>query len=142
MYPISFTGTLGLIFSRKSYGYFGFESKNTFRYISLKKEDTKLKNTVFMTTLNFVYEWWFIRRLALYTSCGFGLAYNGLKFEYEDVVDTGISFTDPTYSIGLGLRAKISRLWYVDFVFRLEQVFNQETKPFFFTPEISFGFRY
>ena len=53
-----------------------------------------------------------------------------------------VYFVDPTYSLGVGLRAKVHRFWYVDAIFRLEQIINKETKPLFFTPEISFGFRY
>lgn len=142
MYPISFTGTLGLIFSRQSYGYFGFESKNTFRYIHLKEEETALRNTVFISTVNVVYEWWFIRSLSLYASVGVGFASNGLRFEYDGNVEGDVYFVDPTYSLGVGLRAKVHRFWYVDAIFRLEQIINKETKPLFFTPEISFGFRY
>jgi|GEM_PF-750043 len=142
MYPLAFTGTVGFIFSRQSYGYFGISSNNTFRSINLKEEDVTLKNYAFISTINFVYEWWFHRKFSLYISPGFGFAVNTLKFMYQDGFDESASFVDPVYSIGAGVRMKVHRLLYLDFVLRLEQILNKETKPFMFTPEISFGFRY
>lgn len=142
IYPIAFTGTVGFIFSRQSYGYFGVSSKNTFRSIALKEEGITLKNYVFISTINFVYEWWFHRKFSLYVSPGFGIAVNKLRFMYTDAIDEGISFVDPTYSIGAGVRMKVHRLLYLDIILRLEQILNKETKPFMFAPEISFGFRY
>lgn len=142
IYPLSFVGTVGLIFSRKSYGYFGVSSKNTFRYISLKDDDITLKNGVFISTLNFVYEWWFIRKLSLYASGGFGLAMNKLQFVYSNAQDEGKTFVSPSYCISLGLRAKLHRFVYMDVAFRFEQILHGELHPVFFTPEIAVGFRY
>jgi len=142
IYPASFVGTIGFIFSRKSYGYFGISSKNTFRTMTLTDDDTVLKNQVFISTFNFVYEWWFIRKLSLYALGGFGFAVNKLQFVYTDIKDDGITFVDPAYAISLGLRAKLHRFVYMDVAFRFEQILNKEIKPVFFTPEIAVGFRY
>ena len=143
IYPVSFVGTIGFILSRKSYGYFGISSKNTFRTMTLNDDDTVLKNQVFISTLNFVYEWWFIRKLSLYALGGFGFAVNKLQFVYSNIKDDdGITFVDPAYAISLGLRAKLHRFIYMDVAFRFEQILNKETKPVFFTPEIAIGFRY
>ena len=142
VYPLAFAGTVGFIFSRKSYGYFGFSSKNTFRIIDLKNEDIILKNKVFISTINFVYEWWFIRKLSLCASAGVGMAVNNLKFVYTSIADEGETFVDPTYAISVGLRAKLHRFVYMDVALRFEQLLNNEIKPVFFSPEIAVGFRY
>ncbi len=143
VYPASFNGTIGLIFSRQSYGYFGFSSKNTFRIINLKVDDILLKNRVFTSTFNLVYEWWFIKkRLSLCLSPGFGVALNKLQFVYTDGVNDVASFVDPMYSLNIGLRSKVQRFLYLDVSLRIEQILNKDTKPLFVVPEISFGFRY
>lgn len=142
IYLASFTGTIGLIFSRQSYGYFGVSSKSTARFINLKEDDVTLKNRVFINTFNLVYEWWFIKKLSLYISPGFGVAVNKLQFIYEDGIDNGVNFVDPAYGISLGLRAKVHRFLYLDVLLRVEQILNKDVKPVFITPEVSFGFRY
>ena len=141
-YPIGFAGNVGLIFSRQSFGYFGISSRNTIRASTLNESGTYLKNFTFLSTLNLVYEFWFIKKLALYFSAGGGFAINRFQFIYNDAIDEGIVFTDPMYNVALGLRSKVHTFIYLDVVLRLEQLLNKQVKPIFISPEISLGFRY
>ena len=141
-YPVSFTGNIGLIFSRQSFGYFGVSSRNTFRVTNLTEEDVNLKNFTFLSTVNLVYEFWFIKKLAFYCSLGGGFAINSFQFLYTDVPDEKVVFADPMYNIALGLRAKVHTFVYLDVLLKLEQLLNKEVKPLFISPEISLGFRY
>ena len=141
-YPLAFTGNVGLIFTRKSFGYFGVSSRNTFRFTKLNNDGTYLKNFTFLSTVNLVYEFWFIKKLAFYCSLGAGMAVNRFQFVYTDVSDQGAIFIDPMYNIALGLRAKVHSFIYLDFLIKGEQLLNKQVKPVFILPEISLGFRY
>ena len=141
-YPVGFAGNIGLIFSRQSFGYFGISSRNTLRVSRLTEDGTYLKNLSFISTLNLVYEFWFIKKLSLYCSAGAGIAVNKFQFVYSDAIDEGITFVDPTYNVALGLRAKVQTFIYLDVVLKGEQLLNKQIKPFFISPEISLGFRY
>jgi hypothetical protein len=141
-YPIGFAGNIGLIFSRQSFGYFGISSRNTIRASRLNEDGTYLKNFSFLSTINLVYEFWFIKKLAFYCSLGAGMAINRFQFVYNDALDEGVVFVDPMYNMGLGLRAKVHTFVYLDFVLKLEQLLNKQVKPVFISPEISLGFRY
>ncbi|MGP1437516.1 MAG: hypothetical protein ACTTKH_00420 [Treponema sp.] len=141
-YPASLTGNIGLIFSRQSFGYFGISSRNTFRFTSLDKDGILLKNFSFLSSLNLVYEFWFIKKLAFYFSSGAGIALNNFQFVYSDVSDENVAFVDPMYNVVLGLRAKVHTFIYLDVLLKVEQLLNKQVKPLFIVPEISLGFRY
>ena len=141
-YPLGFAGNIGLIFSRRSFGYFGVSLRNTIRSSGLRQEDIFLKNFTFLSTLNLVYEFWFIKKLSFYCSVGSGFAVNRFQFVYSDVVDEGTVFVDPMYNVALGLRAKVHTFIYLDVLIKLEQLLNKQVKPVFISPEISLGFRY
>lgn len=141
-YPVGFAGNIGLIFSRQSFGYFGISSKNTIRYSTLVEDETYLKNIIFFTSLNLVYEFWFTKKLGLYCSLGGGFAVNKFQFTYSDALDEGLVFVDPVYNVALGIRAKVHTFIYLDVVLKMEQLLNKQVKPIFISPEISFGFRY
>ncbi|MGP1439988.1 MAG: hypothetical protein ACTTJ3_04515 [Treponema sp.] len=141
-YPIGFVGNIGLIFSRQSFGYFGVSSRNTFRVSNLGVDDIFLKNFSFLSSINLVYEFWFIKKLSFYFSAGGGVAINNFQFVYSDAVDEGVTFVDPMYNLALGLRAKVHTFIYLDVVLKLEQLLNNQVKPVFISPEISLGFRY
>lgn len=141
-YPIGFVGNVGLIFSRLSFGYFGISSRNTIRLSGLTEDESYLKNFSFLTSLNLVYEFWFIKKLGFYCSAGAGFAINKFQFIYSDALDEGVVFVDPMYNVAIGLRAKVYTFIYLDVVLRGEQLLNKQVKPFFISPEISLGFRY
>lgn len=142
MYFTSFTGDLGLIFSRQSFGYFGIASKNTFRITNLKRDDVVLKNKIFLSTINLVYEYWMIKKLCIYASTGFGIAINSFKFVYDNIPGEGLTVIDPTYNVSFGIRAKLHTFIYLDAVLSVEQILNKNIKPLFIIPQVSIGFRY
>lgn len=138
-YPLSASTELGVIFLKSSGGFIGAELRATYRKSDLVLEDIKIKNHSYLFSANFLYEYWFMRRLAFMFKAGAGVTIS--KFSTED--KRKYMSIDPMYTLGLGLRTKpIKKYMYLDIGLYLDQFFNKGIIPLFIYPSISIGFRY
>ncbi|MGP1587619.1 MAG: hypothetical protein ACTTHG_04685 [Treponemataceae bacterium] len=141
-YPFGFTGELGFIFSKNSFGFFGLELRSSFRLMNTEKDSVKLNNNTVVSSLNFIYEWWFIRKLALCIRAGGGIVYNSYVFVYPTWTSDKQSTLDGFYTAALGFRVKPVKNFYFDVMIGVEHMLNREVKPLGIIPEIAFGYRF
>lgn len=137
-YPIGFTTELGAIFLKTAGGFIGTELRGTFRRSDLKAKSITIKNSSILASASLLYEYWFLQKLSFSIKAGGGLAIN--KFVTEDKRKE--RSIDPMYTIGIGLRAKPLKYFYIDIGLYVDQIINTGTKPLYISPEIALGFRY
>lgn len=137
-YPIGMTGECGLIFLKTHGGFLGTELRVTYRKHDLIAEMTTVKNSSLFLSAHLLYEYWFIRQLAITLKAGGGVTMNFFTTEDKRKVQS----IDPAYGAGLGLRVKPVKYLYMDIGVSIDQFINRGTKPLFISPELGIGFRY
>ena len=141
-FPISFTGTLGVIFLKRPFGFFGLEFRSVFRDSSIKTDAIQIKNYYSLNALHFVYEYWFAGNWAVFTRTGGGLSFGSFKIMTEEEADASYKTYDFYYSAGVGLRWRFHAFAYADAGVHWQQILHKKLALGGFVPEISIGFRY
>lgn len=142
IYPFSVTATVGFIFAKPLYGFFGLEYRGNVRLVNTKAKSIVVKSFYLINSLNFVYEYWFNMKWAAIARTGVGVSYSKFKVSYTNNTNMEQKTWDPCYQVGLGVRWRFLRFAYADFSIQLEHILHKNVNIIGIIPEVSVGFRY
>ncbi|MGP1576367.1 MAG: hypothetical protein ACTTH7_02595 [Treponema sp.] len=142
LYPITASGTIGLIFAKTRYGNVGAEIRTMFRNTRLTEDFVSIRNYYILNGLCLNYEYWFIKQLAFFSRLGGGYSYSEFQFDFGTHKDKKVHSSDAYYEIGTGIRWKFYRYAYIEAGISWQHILHKSVQIGGIIPEITVGFRY